>query len=277
MLHFPESTYSRRQFLFRSSAFSLAGLAPKRLRAQHVLSAEPQKDDPQLNIIPKDSLLKFNQDGSVRSFAGNTVICHLPQQSRFQDAVAALGNALRSSSFADKLAVLPSDSYHATIIGGLNDQDRRTYGWPADIPIDTPITECNRIIDERIAQFSTQTELPLRFRLDKEKTLALQRPCGLQLVPADENEEHKLRTLRDRMSDEVFRYRTSDHNTFGFHISMAYQMRGLAATERREYQSILLHRLPAIVAVTPVIELGIPEFCTFENMYRFEVQTLVRT
>jgi hypothetical protein len=79
------------------------------------------------------------------------------------------------------------------------------------------------------------------------------------------------------MADEVFRYRAADHDTFGFHISLAYQMRGLAAAERREYQSILMQHLPAIVAAAPVIEFGVPEFCTFENMYRFEVQTLLRT
>lgn len=277
MLQFPESTHSRRQFLFRSSAFSLAGLFPLRLSAQRTGHEEPQKDDPQLEVIPKDSLLKFNTDGSVRPFAGNTVICHLPQQSRVQDANCSAGGCAPVKLLSGKLAVLPSDSYHATILGGPNDQDRQRYGWPSDIPINTPMADCNRIIGERIAQFRTHTELPLRFRLDQEKTLAPQRPCGLQLVPADENEEHKIRTLRNRMSDEVFRYRTSDHDTFGFHISMAYQMRGLAAAERREYQRILMQRLPAIVAAVPVIELGVPEFCTFEDMYRFEVQTLLRS
>ncbi len=231
----------------------------------------------QLATIPRDTLLKFNPDGSPRRFAGNTVICHLPQQTRFRDAVVVFGNALRSSSFGTKLAVLPSDSYHVTILGGPNDQDRRRYGWPSDIPISAPIAECNRVIGERIARFKIHAELPIRFCLDKEKTLAPQRPSGLQLVPADANETLKIRTLRDRMADEVFRYRAADHNTFGFHISLAYQMRGLAAVERREYQSILMQHLPVILATAPVIEFGVPEFCTFEDMYRFEAQTLLRT
>ena len=277
MVQFSESIHSRRRFLFQSSVFSLAGLIPLRLVAQGSRHGGAQKDDSQLEVIPKDSLLKFSTNGSVRPFAGNTVVCHLPQQSRLLDAISALGDALRTSSFANKLAVLPQDSYHATILGGLNDQDRQRYGWPSDIPINTPIADCNHIIGERIAQFRTHTPLPLRFRLDKEKTLAPQRPCGLQLVPVDENEKHKICRLRDRMSDDVFRYRTSDHDTFGFHISMAYQMRGLATAERQEYQSILMQHLPAIVAAAPVIELGIPEFCTFENMYRFEIKMLLRT
>lgn len=276
MLRSPHSIHSRRQFLLSSSAFSLAGLFPLRLSAQPAGSEEPQEDDPQLAIIPKDTLLKFNPDGNPRRFAGNTVICHLPQQSLFRDAVAALGDALRSSSLAGKLAVLPSDSYHVTILGGLNDQDRARYGWPSDIPIDMPIAECNRIIGERITRFRMHSELPIRFCVDKEKTVAPQRASGLQLVPADAKEKLKLRMLRDQMATEVFRYRAADHETFGYHISLAYQMSGFTAQERREYQSRLAHHLPAIAAA-PVIEVGVPEFCTFGDMYRFEIQTLLRT
>jgi hypothetical protein len=201
----------------------------------------------------------------------------VPPQSRFLDALVAFGHALRSSSFGTKLAGLPDDSYHVTILGGPNDQDRRSYGWPSDIPIDAPIAECNRVIHERFEQFRMHTELPLRFRRDKEKTLAPQLACGLQLVPADASEERKIRTLRDRMADEVFRYRAANHDVFGFHISMAYQMRAFTGEERQKYEDLLAQHVAAIGATTSIIELGVPEFCTFKNMSRFEVQALLRT
>ncbi len=120
-------------------------------------------------------------------------------------------------------------------------------------------------------------ELPIPFRLDGAKTLAPQRPSGLQLVPADENEKIKIRTLCDRMADEVYRYRASDHDTFGFHISLAYQMRNFTVAERREYRELMAQHLLPIGVTTAIIELGIPEFSTFENIYRFEVQRLLRT
>ena len=277
MPSFPQSIHTRRQFLLHSSLASLSTFVPRQLRAQFIQSANSPEDGSQLATIPRDTLLKFNPDGSPRPFAGNTVICHLPQQSRFRDTVVAFGHALRSRSIGSKIAGLPDDSYHATILGGPNDQDRGRYGWPSDIPINTPIAECNRVIAERFARFRMHTELPLRFRLDNEKTLSPQRPSGLQLVPADANEKLKIRTLRDRISDEVFRYRTADHDTFGFHISMAYQMASLTDVERREYQSLLMHHLPVLNAAAPIIEFGVPEFCTFGDMYRFEIQTLLRT
>jgi hypothetical protein len=120
-------------------------------------------------------------------------------------------------------------------------------------------------------------ELPLRFRLDEEKTLAPQLACGSQLVPADEDENQKIRTLRNRMADEVFRYRAAEHDTFGFHISMAYQMCAFAPGERQKYRDLLTRHVAAMGAATSIIELGVREFCTFENMYGFEVQTPIRT
>jgi hypothetical protein len=277
MLHSLNSIHSRRHFLLCSSAFSLAGLVPLRMNAQLARTDEFLENDSSLAIIPRDTRLKFNPDGRPRPFAGNTVVCHLPQQSRFRDAVAALGDALRSSSFAGKLAVLPSDSYHVTILGGLNDQDRTRYGWPSDLPINAPIAECNRIIGERITRFRMHSELPIRFCVDKERTVALQRASGLQLVPADATERLKLQMLRDRMAAEVFSYRAADHDTFEFHVSLAYQMSGFTTEERRDYQSELARHLPTIVAAASVIEFGVPEFCTFEDMHRFEIQTLLHT
>lgn len=277
MMSLARSIDSRRQFLLRSCVLSLSAFLPPRLNAQPIQSADPAEDESQLATIPRDTLLKFDPDGGPRYFAGNTVVCHLPQQTRFRDAVVSLGDALRSSSFAGKLAILPSDSYHVTILSGPNDQDRSRYGWPSDMPINAPITECNRVIGERIARFRMHAELPIRFCLDKAKTLAPQRPSGLQLVPADADEKFKIRRLRDEMAYEVFRYRTADHDTFGFHISLAYQMRGLTTAERQDYQRILTQCLPAITTAAPIIEFGVPEFCTFENMYRFEVQALLRT
>jgi hypothetical protein len=277
MLPSIESIRSRRDFVLSAAAFSLSAILPHRLLAQQIGLPLSEGDDPKLAVIPKDTHLKFNPDGTRRPFAGNTVICHLPQQSQVHDTVTAVGDALRSSSFAPKLAILPSDSYHVTILGGANDLDRSQSEWPQDVPFKASITECNRIIGQRFAQFKIQEEMPIRFRLDKEKTIAPQLASGLQFVPAYQNEKVKLRRLRDRLADEVFLYRAKNHATFGFHISLAYQMRGFTLEERREYQDILQHHIPIIVAAAPVIELGVPEFCTFEDMYRFEIRTLLRT
>lgn len=268
---------TRREFLLKSAAYSFAAVLPQGLAAQENGSKASKGDDPELTTIPRDTRLKFNIDGSQRPFAGNTVVCHLPQQSRIRDAVTALGNDIRTSSFAKKLAILPSDSYHVTILGGVTDVDRSEKEWPRDISVQASISDCNRAVEQRFGHFKTAEELPLRFRLDKEKTLAPQLASGLQLAPADQKEKSKLTRLRNSLADDVFTYRASNHETFGFHISLAYQMRGFTSEEKRLYDDILQRYLPMIESEAPVIELGLPEFCTFEDMYRFEIHKLLKT
>ena len=272
-----DSIHSRRKFLLNSSAVSLAAFLPKALDAESAAPQSSDNENPIFGTTPKDTILKFTPEGVRRPFAGNTVICHLPQQSKVRDKTVALGDALRSSSFAHKLGMLPGNSYHMTVFPGANDQDRAAYGWPADIPMDAPMSECNRIVGERIAQFRMQEKLPIHVKVDLEKTLGPQRVSSLRISPADDRENAKLRNLRDRMAEEVFRFRTPDHATYGFHVSLAYQMKPLSQEEAREHHTILKSHVPEIIAAAPVIELGIPEYCTFDDMFRFEICALLQT
>jgi hypothetical protein len=109
------SDQSRRKFLLGSSALSLVACLPKVLDAQASVSQKGEEENPVFAPTPKDASLKFNPDGSPRPFAGNTIICHLPQQCRFRDETAALGEALQSSSFSRKCGILPSNSYHISV------------------------------------------------------------------------------------------------------------------------------------------------------------------
>ena len=268
---------SRRKFLLSSSVGSLALLLPGGVDASASAVQTSADRNPVFDPTPQDALLKFNSDGSRKRFAGNTIICHLPQQSLFRDLTADLGESLRTSPFAHKLGVLPSDSYHMSVFTGSNDQNRSVYEWPADIPIDVPIAECNRIIGERIANFRMHIEMPLRVRVDRAKTLGPQRVSSLRIAPADDKEAAKLRDLRNRLASEVFRFRTKDHDSYVLHVSLAYQMSPLTVREEKQNREILEQCVPRIIEAAPIIELGIPEFCTFEDMFRFEIRSLLRT
>ena len=270
-------TTTRRKFLLGSSALSLVASLPKPLYGETLAQQKVEGENPVFAPTPKDASLKFNLDGSPRPFAGNTIICHLPQQCRFRDETAALGEAFRASSFAHKCGILPSNSYHMSVFTGANDQDRAVYGWPADVPIDATMAECNRIIGERIDSFTMREGLPIRVRVDGEKTLGPQRVSSLRMIPADVVEREKIRKLRSRLAAEVFRLNIVDHDAYVFHISLAYQLRPLTQEEAKENQTILEHHVPLITAAAPVIELGDPEFCTFDDMFRFEIQKLLRS
>jgi len=115
--------------------------------------------------------------------------------------------------------------------------------------------------------------------LDIQRTLEGVRASTLRMSPADEAENKKLRTLRDRLA-EAYRFRAKDHDSYGFHITVSYQMRPFTPEEQSIYNTILpilRKHVTKISAAAPVLELGLPTYCTFEDMYRFEIRKLLNS
>lgn len=237
-----------------------------------------QDFQPDLPIAPRiptaDTRLKFNPDGTRRPFRGNTVICHMQPQGATRDAVERLAADLRRSTVLPKIALLPTASYHMTVYPGANDQGRDVTGWPSDLPADASMDQCNRTLIERMRRFHLQCGLPLRMKVDVEKTIGNPRASTLRMVGADADEEEKIRTVRDRLV-EVFGFRDAKHDEYGFHITLAYQLKSFTQAEQREYRALLERNVPLIAASAPVFEFGNPEFCTFPDMFRYDVQVLL--
>jgi hypothetical protein len=268
-VHHSNHLRDRRTFLLESSAFALAASLPARLTAQSA------KEAPSIPSIPsRDTLLKFNPDGSRRPFAGNTVICHLLAQGAMRDAVVALHEDLQQASFRPRLGLTPPDSYHMTVFAGANDQDRVVTGWPSYVPPDAPIATCNGLVGTRMAKAHLNCALPLRVRVDETYTLGYPTACTLRLEPADPEQNIKLRSMRDRLA-EVYGFRSKNHDRYEFHMTLSYQLTPFTTQEQTAYRELLKRHLRQIVAAEPVIEFGNPEYCTFPDMYRFDAQKLL--
>ena len=264
-----KSASTRRQFVIQSSAFTAAaGLSPS------MLGQTPAPTAPTPTIPSRDTQLKFNSDGTRRPFAGNTVICHLTAQSVMRDAMVALRDELAVAPFCHKLGLTSPDSYHMTIFPGANDLSRTATGWPLYVPFDAPIEECNRLVGERMAKVRLNCELPLRVRIDQAATLAYHTACTMRMVPLDSAENAKLRHIRDTLAD-VYGFRLQDHDQYEFHITMSYQVATFSAQEHTLYREMLKTHLKSIVEAAPTVELGVPEYCIFPDMFRFNPQKLL--
>jgi hypothetical protein len=236
--------------------------------------SQPYSTNPEPRIPNRDTTLKFNPDGTPRPFAGNTVICHLPVQCAMRDAMTELHHALMQAAYRHKLGLTTIDSYHMTIFPGANDQDRTAYGWPSYVPVDAPIEVCSRMVGERITKAHFSCQLPLRVRVDQEYTINFSTACSLRMIAADVEEEKKLRSLRDQLA-EVFGLQVKDHATYQFHITMSYQIAPFTPREQDAYRQLLRTHIKGIAHAASVLELGIPEYCTFSDMFRFEPQKLL--
>jgi hypothetical protein len=265
---------SRRSFL-STSTLALGTLAVSK---SSVAFAQLTRKEAEIaaNIPTTDTQFKFNPDGTRRSFKGNTVICHLQPQGSTRDAVEQIATDLKRSSFLRKIALLPPESYHMTVYPGVNDQGRDITGWPSDIPQGASIEECSRIVARRMRSFQLECKLPLRMKVDQTRTIENSRASTLRMMGFDEGEEKKIRAIRDRLVD-VFGFRDKQHDDYGFHITLAYQLQRFTLAEQAEYRAILEKNVSKIVASAPMFEFANPEFCTFPDMFRFDIQLLLST
>jgi hypothetical protein len=263
---------NRRSFLSNSSLAIGTFLVPDLSIAQ----ADKVELQEKATIPTVDTSMKYNPDGSIRPFKGNTVICHLQPQGKVRDAVDAIRKDLAQASFAAKVALTPPVSYHMTVYPGANDQGRELTGWPTDLSPDASIEECNRVVAERARHFHLGCDLPLRMKVDAAKTVANPRATTLRMISSSPSEEAKIRSIRDRLVD-VFGFRDKSHDTYGFHITLAYQLKPFTPGEQEEHKRIMAKHVSLIEAAGPLFEFGNPEFCSFSDMNQFDIQVLLST
>jgi len=83
---------------------------------------------------------------------------------------------------------------------------------------------------ERMEAFRFDGPFPLRVRVDVPRTMRYGRASTLRMEGAGQASERISAPLRDRLA-EVYKFRAQDHDTYGFHITIAYTMAGLMAAE----------------------------------------------
>lgn len=258
-------TNPRRAFLLNASLAAIAAGATTNVRA-----AEPPAAPDAVPAKPPSVGRKFNADGSPCRFPGNTIISHIPMATPLSDALTSVRDTLAAGGYAPCLALLPPSSYHMTVFEGVTESSRRNGLWPAGLPTDAPLAASHRHLERKLEGFELDCPLPLRMRLDE---FSLRRDPGatIRLLPLDEQENRKLRRLRDRLSAQL-QLRAPDHDNYGFHISLAYLIDWMTPEQRREYIAVQSDCFNMLRKRVPVIELGAPEFCVFYDMFAFDTQ-----
>jgi hypothetical protein len=213
---------------------------------------------------------KFLANGQVRAFAGNTILCHLPQQDAGFASFDALLDIYREfprHAFMSKVAILPPSSYHMTVLGCADDENRKPGLWPKGVAFDASMADCDAALMSRLSSFSLDGQWPLRMRVDTERA-GPGEGLRIELVPVDAQEEAKIRRLRDRLSDATG-IRAPDHDRFTFHITLGYLVAELDRDERTAFEAARRRWHAELARKVPVFVMGVPEFCTFRDMYAF--------
>lgn len=215
---------------------------------------------------------KFERDGTVLPFPGNTIICNLSIYSDLYTGLLSLYNDIQKQPFAPLYVLLPPSSWHMTLSEGVCDQIRNRESWPGELLVESSLQECNEFMRQKFADFDLDWDPP--FRMSFVGWEPLEDGIALKVVPATDDEEVKLRGLRDRLAQRLGMWHPR-HKKYVFHISMAYTLRYLTEVESKATMVFLeawRARLPKY------FELDAPNFCRFDDMFAFQkVLSLGRT
>lgn len=204
--------------------------------------------------------IRFDMSGKFLPTPGNTVVCHVVEGSRTQATLERVRQALVDLPHGDRFAYTPLASHHMTVFQGTIEGRRQRDFWPEGLPSDAPVEETTRFFLERLDHFPPAP----RFRMK----VASVTPLGLVLIGASDDDERKARRLRDELT-VPFDYRHPDHDSYTFHITLAYPKTWLPAGAEDVYLPALTALKDRVAGEIEVVELGAPAFCEFSDMTEF--------
>jgi len=209
---------------------------------------------------------KFSPSGTPQPFPGNTIICPLRSDSNLHASLLGIYHRLQESPLADLYALLPASSWHMTVFDCVCDSRRGVGRWPSDLADDASLEECTELFQRKLDGFHLGSEMPLQLSITGVDSFEQRSGIALHVEPAPDDEE-ALRRLRDRLAERL-QIRKSDHESYGFHLSMAYLLQHLSEEQEAELMRTCSEHLRHLLPI--LFELGEMAFCTFPDMRAYE-------
>ena len=204
---------------------------------------------------------RYDRAGRFLPEPGNTVVCHVLPGSVTEQALVDARARYLAMPEARRLAFTPVESYHMTLFQGIIEDRREPPYWPAGVATDTPIAAMTDLFLRRLETSSGGEPFNV--------TVKAALPTGLLVEGATAADRRAMAEWRDRFA-EVFGYRHPDHDSYVFHITMAYLIDWFDADAMPAWEVMLNEVAEDIRRRAPVLELRAPAFCRFEDMNWFE-------
>lgn len=205
---------------------------------------------------------KFDPDGGVQRFRGNTILVPLSNTSELYKSLLVLHDRLKQSPLSRMLALLPPSSWHMTVFEGVVGQIRNPGYWPSDLnPLDATLDDVTALFVKKLSSFDLQVPLPFHMTVTGYTSDGL----GLRLEPHPADMK-AIQGLRDRLAD-LLKYRHPDHETYELHLSIAYHLRFFTEQQKAELNEILMDHFENM---PKEFVLEQPEFSVFEDMMAFK-------
>jgi len=205
---------------------------------------------------------KFDHNGKPLPFPGCSIISKIPLKSDLFYEIKLLQLKYKNLSPEKAYTYLPETSFHMTLFDCCNVNTVNTPYWPKKIVEDNNYTKIAYVLSKRIKKYI----FPDKFDLKLKKLFG-----GYSIIlEGNTNKDEKIiRDYRNKLSD-LLGIRFENHETYSFHITLAYILRKLKDDEIKKVIKINFRLLEGFVKKFPIIQIEKPELCTFENMYEFK-------
>lgn len=214
---------------------------------------------------------KFNQDGSVRYYPGNTIISFIQHQSPVFDELVKIRSDLQKCPAGSCFTFLPDSSLHMTVFEGVCFDVRIPEFWFRFLPLDVSMDEADRFIEARFSEVPAIRNVCMRT-----DGIVTGFGYGVSLMPDSPEDLFRIREYRDALSESTG-IRFPNHEEYRFHISLCYGI-----NDPDERQNRVLDQFEkdaeAYIKTHPVrFEIASPSVTFFRNMFSFETVRFQRT
>lgn len=210
----------------------------------------------------KEAENKFDHNGKPLPFPGCSIISKIPIKSDLFYEIKLLQLIYNDLNPDKAYTYLPKTSFHMTLFDCCNVNTFNTQYWPKNIVADNNFKKIAYVLSKRIKNL----KFPDKFDLKLKKLFG---GYSMILEGNTKKDEKIIRDYRNKLSD-LLGIRFENHETYSFHITLAYILRKLKDDEIKKVIKINFRLLEGFVKKFPIIQIEKPELCTFENMYEFK-------
>jgi hypothetical protein len=188
-----------------------------------------------LSAINAEAMQKYTQHGFAREFPGLSLVHFVPSDdpifSKITGFVQAFQKDLAREKLLDKLAFLPKETYHITIIG---------------IAL-KPSNDFQRAIVTKVSdwfgEYRSKTKPVPKYLLHGNPKLTNRETVVLQLNPVDESSDSVITYIRNNLHNALVRLpggsKISQLQVYRPHLTMAYIIKSFSDDESEKFMTIL--------------------------------------
>jgi len=213
---------------------------------------------------------KFHEDGTAARYPSNTVIADVRPGNPAYDVMTACLRMLREAGLDGLFIRLPEDSYHMTVIRGVNDLVRSARYWPDALNPDAPMEAVDAYMRAAVQRVPGTGALRMRF----DCAVITAEDFRIRLTPADEAQARVLARYRDAVADSVG-LRLPGHDEYRYHMTLAYTWR-LPDEAQAASIRMLADRMNALLRRQGEIVLDEPHFAWYRDMLSFSQAPIER-